>query len=65
MDQRVEDLKKRLFELGVATPYLVADAMAGAFEITIDNLEVVKKARESKTPVSKEEDFIDVEIVGK
>lgn len=62
MDQQVEQLKKRLFELGVATPYLVVDALAGAFEMTIDNLEIVQKARSG---IKKEEDFIDVEFESK
>ena len=56
----MEQLKQKLFELGVATPYIIADALAGAFEETIDNLELVKRARKTKETV--DPDVIDAEF---
>ena len=41
----VEQLKRKLFEIGVAVPYILADALAGAFEEAVDEMVIVKRSR--------------------
>ena len=60
-----EALKKKLFELGIATPYLVADALASAFEISVNNIPLVRESRlKIENPEETDtDDFIDTEII--
>lgn len=58
----MEQLKRKLFEIGIAAPYIVADALAGAIENAIDNMEIVKRARAEKTKTDDNSDVIDVEF---
>lgn len=65
----MEQLKRKLFEVGVAAPYILADALAGALENAIDNMDIVKKARsgivtDERTSDHEDEDIIDVEVIG-
>ena len=41
----MEQLKRKLFEIGVAVPYILADALAGAFEEAVDEMVIVKRSR--------------------
>ena len=62
----MEHLKRKLFEIGVAAPYILADALAGAVENAIDNMDIVKKARSGiitkETTNHDNGDVIDVEF---
>ena len=58
----MEQLKRKLFEIGVAAPYIVADALAGAIENAIDNMEIVKRARAENNKTDDNSDVIDVEF---
>lgn len=60
----MEQLKRRMFEIGVAAPYIVADALAGAIENAIDNMEIVKRARSGivTNESHKDDNVIDVEF---
>lgn len=58
----MEQLKRKLFEIGIAAPYIVADALAGAIENAIDNMEIVKRARAENTKTDDNSDVIDVEF---
>jgi hypothetical protein len=53
-----------MFEIGVAAPYILADALAGAIENAIDNMEIVKKARSGivTNESHKDDNVIDVEF---
>ena len=61
----MEQIKRKLFEIGVVAPYILADALAGALENAIDNMEIVKKARAGLVTNEdhKDEDTIDVEVI--
>lgn len=58
----MEQLKRKLFEIGIAAPYIVADALAGAIENAIDNMEIVKRARAENNKTDDNSDVIDVEF---
>jgi hypothetical protein len=61
----VEQLKRKLFEIGVIAPYMLADALAGAFEEAVNDIDIVKKSRANnhKSENTKEDkDTIDVEF---
>ena len=61
-----KELKRKVIELGIAVPYAVADALAGLFEDTVDNLNIVKISREKLESKSNihidDKDIIDVEF---
>ena len=60
----MDQLKQKMFEIGVAAPYILADALAGAIENAIDNMEIVKKARSGivTNESHKDDNVIDVEF---
>ena len=62
----MEHLKRKLFEIGVAAPYILADALAGAVENAIDNMDIVKRARSGivtkETSYHNNDDVIDVDF---
>lgn len=58
----MEQLKRKLAEIGIAAPYIFADALAGAVENAIDNMEIVKWSRQSKNENHQDENVIDAEF---
>lgn len=57
----MDQLKRKLFELGIATPYVIAEVLAGAFEDAVDNLSIVKAARRGQQQENND-DYIDAEF---
>lgn len=58
----MEQLKKRLVEISIVAPYIFADALAGAVENAIDNMEIVKRSRRERNENHEDENVIDAEF---